>query len=419
MRRAVSDTDTIKRQNRGLVLDAIRRLGPLSRTQIAQETGLSHASITTITADMAQQTILLELEESTKNKKGKSRGRPAIKMGFSRVAAYVILIEIDVNHARCSLVDYGGTLVDRIESPLTPESFAQQIPSDFIAELIERMQERTPEAANRIYRGAASIQGILDRAAAGLQWSPVVGLAGHNISDVIAHRFEFPLKLYKRGHMLAEGTRRLFPELETANVATVFIGSTVGMGISFHNENPDNNPRGVENTGTEFGHMIHIPDGALCRCGTSGCIEAYAADYGVLRSAYGVPDKTPPAAAVPPNQYTQLLDRARSGDRSALHAFNIAGKAIGLGLNRLMTVYDPSHIVIMGPGARAFPFMESELMSALSASLMNKIHGMPKFLTHEDESEPVFKGLMMKALTDLDQIEFASLPIQDNRMVAR
>ncbi len=419
MRRAVGDTDTIKRQNRGLVLEAIRRLGPLSRTQIAQETGLSHASITTITADMAQQAILLELEEKTEGSKSKGRGRPATKIDFNRVAGYVLLMEIDVNNARCSLVDYGGTLVDRTQTALDPDTFLQQLPSNFIAGLIERIQERNPESANRIYRAAASIQGILDRASSGLQWSPVVGLAGHNICDIISRKFDFPLTLYKRGHMLAEGTRQLFPHLETADIATVFIGSTVGMGISFHQKIKGPNPNRVENTGTEFGHMIHLPDGALCRCGTHGCIEAYAADYGVLRSAYSVPDKTPPAAAVPPSQFTQLLGRAQSGDRDAPHAFNVAGKAIGYGLNRLMTVYDPSHIVIMGPGAHAYPYMKNELHLALTGSLMSKIHGTPEILTHEDESEPVYRGLMMKTLKDLDQIEFASLAIQNNRVATR
>ena len=46
--------------------------------------------------------------------------------------------------------------------------------------------------------------------------------------------------------------------------------------------------------------MNHLPDGARCRCGMKGCIEAYAADYGVLRTAYGVPEQaTPPLRSRP------------------------------------------------------------------------------------------------------------------------
>ena len=108
-----------------------------------------------------------------------------------------------------------------------------------------------------------------------------------------------------------------------------------------------------EDAATEFGHMVHIPDGALCRCGTRGCIEAYAADYGVLRAAYGVPDTTPPAPAVPHREYVQLMEAARRGDRNAIHAFNLAGSAIGFGINRLMTVFDPEPRRHRRPGRRS------------------------------------------------------------------
>src|SRR5690606_19254005 len=110
----------------------------------------------------------------------------------------------------------------------------------------------------------------------------------------------------------------------------------------------------------EFGHMNHIPGGALCRCGSRGCIEAYAADYGVLRSAFSVPETAAPAPAVPAQQYDVLIQRAETGDRSATHAFNLAGRAIGYGLSRMLSMFDPTHILIMGPGSRALTVMRQE-----------------------------------------------------------
>lgn len=404
MRGVVGDSDTIRRQNRGLVLDALRRLGPMPRTALAGATGLSHATITAITADLTAQSVLRDLVEPQADQK--ARGRPAIRLAQVRTAAYAILFEIDVNRIRCSLVDYGGTLVDRIESALTPESFDEVAPLDFLAERIEIMRQRNREAANRICILHASVQGILDRASNGLAWSPVPGLARQDLVKGLSEKTGLPLTLFKRGRLLAEGTRWLFPQLADANVATVFVGATVAMGMSFHGQIVGRS----EDSGTEFGHMVHIPHGALCRCGTRGCIEAYAADYGVLRSAFAVPEKTPPAPAVPPSQYARLIENARLGHRTAIHAFNLAGSAIGYGINRLMTVFDPTHVVIVGPGAEAYPFMRAECEAAIGASLIARVQGLPQILTHNDESEPVFKGLQMKALVALDQTLFAALP---------
>ncbi len=402
--RPVSDSDTMRRQNRGLVLEAIRRVGPLSRTRLATETGLSHASITTIVGDLIEQNILTD--QAGERSGNKSRGRPAVQIGFNRTAGYALLIELDVNKVRCSLIDYSGTMTDRIEFPLTPETFGETPPVDYLAACITRIRERNAAEAGRLLRVAISVQGILDRNERGLKWSPVPHMTGHDLVGGLESRFHLPIAVYKRGRLLAEGVRWLFPELRDTMTAMLFVGSTVGMGLSM----PGSNIGNVSDAATEFGHMLHVPDGALCRCGTRGCIEAYAADYGVLRATYGVPERTPPAPAVPPEQYDQLIAQAQRGDRNAIHAFNIAGQAVGYGLNRLMTVFNPTDVLIVGPGTKAFPFMRAELETAIGASLTAEVHGPPRITTHEDESEPVFKGLTMKALIALDQDEFAALP---------
>ena len=409
MARVVSDTDTIRRQNRGLALDVLRRAGPLARTTLASETGLSHATITAITADLVAQDILRDQSRPPSDQK--SRGRPAVRLTHNREAAYALLFEIDVNRARCSLIDYGGTLVDRIETNLAPDTFDTVRPAVFLAGLATKIRNRNPAESPRIVNASASVQGILNRASTGLTWSPIAGIAGQDLGDALSIGSGLSLALYKRGRLLAEGTRILYPQLDDANVATVYVGATVAMGLSFRGQNAGRS----EDAATEFGHMVHIPNGALCRCGTRGCIEAYAADYGVLRAAYGVPDTALPAPAVPHRQYVELIQMARRGDRNAVRAFNEAGAAIGFGINRLMTVFDPSHIVIVGPGAEALPLMREQIENAIAASLVGRVHGVPRILTHGDESEPIFRGLCAKALTEIDQNLFAPMPSSGQR----
>jgi predicted NBD/HSP70 family sugar kinase len=239
-----------------------------------------------------------------------------------------------------------------------------------------------------------------------LKWSPVAGLAQQDIGGDLGQAFGVPVSLNKRGRLLAEGTRWLDPELRDASVATVFLGSTVAMGITFRGQIVGRGDEGA----TEFGHMNHVPNGALCRCGMHGCIEAYAADYGILRAAYSVPENTAPARVVPMADYEEIVRRAGRGNHSAVHAFNMAGRALGYGIARLMAVFDPSHVIFVGPGVSGFGLMKGEIQAALSACLVGKINGTPIIRTHRDESEPIFRGLMMKTLNELDQADFAFLP---------
>lgn len=404
MARNVSDSDSVRRQNRGLVLGVLRLQGPLSRTALAAATGLSHASITVITHDLIAQGVIAELAAGA-TPDTRLRGRPATLVAFNRAIGAAALIELDVNRTRLSLVDYGGVLVDRVETPTTPATFADIAPAAFLAERLRHLRARNSDDAPPVRRIAISVQGILDRPGHGLKWSPIAHLADRPFGRELAEQFGLPVTLYKRGRLLAEGARWLNPGLRDASVATVFVGSTVAMGMTFRGQILGRGDEGA----TEFGHMNHIPNGALCRCGMRGCIEAYASDYGVLRSAYSVPETTLPAPAVPTSEYDGLIARAQAGDRNATVAFNQAGRAIGFGLSRIMAVFDPTHILIVGPGARAFPLMQGEIRAALKGALVCRINGLPEVIAHHDEREPIFQGLMMKTLNDIDQFEFAGL----------
>lgn len=403
MVRQVHDSESVRRQNRGLVLNALRRLGPLARTQLAGVTGLSHASITAIVQDMIGQGVLDDIAEARPD--GKARGRPATRVGFNRAIAYSCLIEIDVNRIRLSLIDYGGTLVDRTEQPLVPGEFARIPASQLLVERVGRLGDRNPAEMLRLRRIAISVQGMLDRSGAALAWSPVPGLAGQDMVRAPGERFGVPVTLIKRGRLLAEGTKRLDERLQGEDVATVFVGSTVAMGLSAADGSFTN-----EEGATEFGHMNHVPGGALCRCGMRGCIEAYAADYGILRTAYSVPEHTQPAPSMPPADYEQLIGRALAGERSATHAFNLAGRALGYGLARLLSIFEPAHVVIVGPGARALPLMRTEIEAAFAATLVARIKGRPEVRALRDEIEPAFQGLLQQVLADLDQSEISALP---------
>ncbi|WP_196258699.1 ROK family protein [Pelagibacterium limicola] len=402
MARGVADTEMIRRQNRELILGVLRRSGPLSRSEIAIETGLSNATLTTIAAEFVTQGVLIDLDAPAEE--AKARGRPSVKLTHNRKAGYILLIELDVTRCRLSLLDYGGVLVDRVESAVTPSTFAESPAPHYLAERIQLIYTRNTELADRLYTVAISVQGILYPDGSGMKWSPIAHFAGLDIVSPLQARFPITVKLYKRGRLMADGMRWLEPELTHKTVATVFIGSTVGMGLTF----PDAD-RFDSDIGTEFGHMIHIPDGALCRCGAHGCIEAYAADYGILRSAYSVPARTPPAHAVPPGDFQQIITQARLGDRNALHAFNLAGSAIGYGLNRLMSIFEIGRIIILGPGTAAYDLMLSSLREGATSSLMGGINGLPPVTLVADASEPVYRGLLMKALTELDRNVFAAM----------
>ena len=379
----------------------------MSRTQLAVATGLSNASLTAIGGELIAQDILVEGSQVSA---AGARGRPAVEVTFNRDACHAVILELDVNRTRCSLINYAGALVDRGELSVTPDVFRETSPSDFLGDRIQQMHDRNAAEAGSIRSIAISVQGILDREADGLKWSPIQHAAGMSIVRPLRSRFGVPVTLQKRGGLLAEGARLLYPEFGDLPLAAIFIGSTVAMGLSIPGRPGDSGA-------TEFGHMNHLPGGALCRCGQKGCIEAYAADYGVLRTAYGVPDQVAPAATVPTAAYQELINFGKNGRRNVIHAFNMAGRAIGYGLSRLMTIAAPAHVVVTGPGASAFELMRPEIDAALKESLVARVNGAPSITVEHDEREPIFLGLLRGSLDALDQTFAAATPSSSARVL--
>src|SRR4029453_6221887 len=87
--------------------------------------------------------------------------------------------------------------------------------------------------------------------------------------------------------------------------------------------------RGAHGHAGELGHTILEPDGAPCACGARGCLELFAGQEAILRSARLVP-AGPPAPSRADGPVGALADRLAAGDRRALDALAVAGRSLGL-----------------------------------------------------------------------------------------
>jgi glucokinase len=96
----------------------------------------------------------------------------------------------------------------------------------------------------------------------------------------------------------------------------------------------------------ELGHVIVFPAGRKCECGLVGDIESQAgrrAIRAVVREEAGLPRDPEWQDAV------QLALGDSDQSASALHAFDLAGEAIGRGIASAVTLLDPACVVIYAP----------------------------------------------------------------------
>ena len=394
--------DDLRKRNRAMVIAAIRRSGQPSRTEIALATALSNSTISTISADMIEEGILAE----TKGGDGASprRGRPQVGLGLNANAAAVVVAVLSLNSLAVSLIDYAGRPVAHdISRPPTLKLGADDLVETVVA-AIRRLLGRAASEHGPVLRVTLAVQGITDSDARKLQWSPITPHSDIAIADAIETAFGVPATVQNDCNMIAVALRARAPERYRDNFISILLSNGIGMGLVLRGELFT----GSHSSGGEFGHMVHIPDGALCRCGRRGCIEAYAGNYAIFRHARGESERAEPAADIDDATMLAMAAAARAGPGREREAFQRAGEAIGFGLGSLFALFDPAPVAIVGLGTSAFDVIEPSMRAAIARTAGGQHNAALSFDLEPDETPLIRDGGARQALGHIDLEVFAA-----------
>jgi predicted NBD/HSP70 family sugar kinase/DNA-binding HxlR family transcriptional regulator len=394
-----ASSEAVRQQNSGLVLQALRREGPLAHTDLSLATGLSSATVSAITAELEKLTLIERRELPTAG----HRGRPRVLFARRRAAAHVMAVRISSHAVQYSLADYRGTMIDRIEEA---RDQAAQTPGAFLAAFrtaLERLAGRSRLALSDISSISISSKGLADREGAKLLWSPIFGYEALDFEEALSDFGTARIHLFNESLLV---THALVLRLEKSHrqpvqsLATLSLGHSIGLGIARRD------PQGqLEVRAPNFGHMLHADDGKRCRCGAYGCIEASAGFYGILRTAFEVPPDTIPATFVPLAEMEKIATRARQGHRASQYAFRQAGLALGQGLSRMLSLAEETMpIAITGPGTRFMDLLTRGLDEGLAQSQHVRVRGAPEILIITEEETLVFEGHVDRSLSEIDMM---------------
>lgn len=393
--------DDLRRRNRAMVIAAVRRDGQPSRTELVSRTGLSHSTISAISSDLIAEGILRPVK-SGENEVVR-RGRPQVSLGLEPKAATVLTVVLLLNTLSATVFDYAGRIVTQRRQRLSTLNAARDDLVGAVTTMIEALLVDAGRTPMDVMRMTMAVQGITDSNARAMLWTPITPESDIPFADILERRFGFPVTVQNDCNMIAVALRARDPERYRDNFVTLLLSNGIGMGLVLRGELFT----GAYSSGGEFGHMIHRPGGALCRCGRHGCIEAYAGNYAIQREAAGRSDQAEPDADVDPETMLRLAGDARAGDGPARAAFIRAGEAIGYGLGSLFALIDPAPVAIVGPGTLAFDVMEPSIREAIAQTAGGQHDAVISFDLEADEMPLILEGCARRALEAVDNELFA------------
>jgi predicted NBD/HSP70 family sugar kinase len=191
--------------------------------------------------------------------------------------------------------------------------------------------------SGRVVAAGMGVPGPYDRRRNAVSSRTILpGWVGHDAGLELARRIGVQVEVDNDANLGALGEHvfgagRGFSDLVYVKLSTG-IGAGLILGGDVH--------RGTTGIAGELGHVQVRPDGAVCNCGSRGCLETVASTATLLATARG--------AHGPELTLQGLIELVQSGDFGARRIVGEAGRAVGRVLADLCNHVNPEAIVVGG-----------------------------------------------------------------------
>ena len=356
--------------NRLLLLKAIRRFGPVARTELPGLTGLSSGLVSQLTGDLANRGLLLERKLPMKQP-----GRPRTHIAINQDGAIVLGANLSGGGLlKAYFVDLAGNQLHmqamRLEPQVSLEDMAEAMALALEAAIVE-----SPFDLRSISRAGISLPALIDSVAGEVHYMTTFPAKGAvPFARIVADRLGLPVTIENDISCMARSEHWFGRAQDLHTFTLVHLGFALGS-AEYANGVPKAGANGLN---PEFGHIKSmVGDGARqCFCGARGCLVSYASMYGILSATGELEDAPFPPVGRLKHRFEQFLDRAETGDIAARGVLEQAGSFLGLALANYITATDPGQVLVAISGERFLKAIADPLTRALHANAMPGV--MPK-----------------------------------------
>lgn len=249
--------------NRRIVLEAIRRLGPVAKAEIATRVGLTVQTVSNITRELEEQGFVTSQRQGATG-----RGYPARHHSINPDGAFAIGINISPQRLQSAATNLSGDIVATLELPMRKPEPAETI--DILLRMAHELRQKV--GGKRVLGIGLTMPGPF-----GVESMSFVGpttLEGWKdvpVQDQLAQGTGLPV-FVETDHAAAALGEQLYG---AGRNLRDFYHLYVGVGLGGCMIMDGQTLRGVHRNAGEIGHLPLEPGGLSCPCGNQGCLERY------------------------------------------------------------------------------------------------------------------------------------------------
>lgn len=322
----------MKSVNKSTILNKIRLSEPISRAEIAQETGITPPTVSSIVKELIAENLV---EESILGES--SGGRKPTMLLIKRNGHYIVGIDAGSNKIRGVATDLVGTILleteVNVERHTSNEHFLHTL-KEVVKTIFMKINNK-----NKVIGIGVAMHGVVDASLGISLYSSNSGLSDILIKKELEKEFNVLVMVENNSRAMALGEYWFGDHDEVESFVTINIGRGVGSGIV----DKGRLSYGAQDIAGEIGHMTMDLNGEICSCGNRGCFETFVTgDAIVKRARKQIKDA--------PEQLTaeDVYFYAKEKQDEYLQILEETGQLIGIGVVNLIHIVNPDKIVLGG-----------------------------------------------------------------------
>src|SRR3954469_11374397 len=290
--------------NQGALMQQLRERGPLSRAQLARDTGLSKPTVSQALAELELAGLVRAVGPAAP-----ARGRTAILYEPDPTAGYVVGIDIGRAWIRVAVADLGGSIIARRDSPNRARTGAAVVRT--VAREARAAVKDAGIGWKRVVHTVVGSPGVFDPSTGRLWHAPnLPDWSKPGLADELRAALTPSTTIDNDANLAAVGERDFGRGRDARSFVYVELGTGLGVGIVIDGELY----RGARGAAGEVGYIPwpgtpSLERGRLEEATSAAAVVASAREAG-MRGDLTAKD---------------VFDRARKGDAKALSAVDEEG----------------------------------------------------------------------------------------------
>ncbi|WP_034091286.1 ROK family transcriptional regulator [Streptacidiphilus albus] len=319
----------LRSNNEWLLLERLRAIGPVSRAQLARDTGLSKPTVSAALAALEQAGLVREAGTLAPD-----RGRTALLYEPDPTAGHVLGIDIGRAWLRLAVADLAGAVIARADVPNRGRTGAAVART--VVETAERLTAEAGLGRGDIVHAAVGTPGVFDSDSGRVRYAgnlPGWGRPGL-FADMRAG-LGTALSVHNDANLAALGEYAEGRGADSRLFVYVLIGTGLGMGIVVDGELF----RGAGGAAGEIG-FLPLPSGPTA-ASPADLAEAAVSGDAVVQAARDL-------GMTGPLNAKKVFEAARRGHPAAVSAVRQEGERVAHVVAAVSAVIDPDLVVLGG-----------------------------------------------------------------------